>query len=352
MQWIPPSSDANRLELLQTLQQQLNAPNLPFEVLSTSHLQALDRLVLSYRAVYFDLIAAREAHAHWQLQSKQAEQQLRFLLRDAFQLVRRQRRNPNFPASLFEAFGLTRDAKQTDASHYLIAPIELAYSMVTAQETALQQGFHVLTDPSPQALIAAAQSLRQHRARLVEARNREQQVLAQMRELRLEAQQMLIRIRTAIKLATIGMKPLDQQLVQQAMGFEYRHKSKPSTPATTNDQADAGSGPENRTESAQCINAASDPAMAQQQPLRAASTSSLSASPACQREARDSHMRPSTHSCATNNNVYSHVLVDDGGGLGTDDFWGLYEGEWWQHNDLLANGGEGPNLGFPATPNA
>lgn len=234
MQWIAPTSDTATLDLLSECLRQLQIIDQPTPLNDPQLAEQLTTLLAQYQTTHTDLMRARRQHQFDQADCKASEHALRMRLRDAFQLVRRQKRNPQFPGSLFEAFGLRVDGRQTRMTHRLLAPIQVAHRVVAAERMAQADGYHLLTDPTPATLTHLAEQLGAHKQSLVVSQNRERLVLRDMRGLRKQASYMFLRIRTLARLATLGKGRAAHQSMLQDFGFAYR-KCSAAVPATTLD---------------------------------------------------------------------------------------------------------------------
>lgn len=224
MQLVLPTSDQQRLQLLADCLHNLRAPNSPITQLDPALFDDLDQHHASFQATYQQILRAREASRAALSQVKISERQLCHAIRDAYQLVQRQRRNPDFPVHLFEAFGLKRDGTQTNTIHRLRTPIPIAHQLIVADQLATSKGFSILVSPTAAQLQALSDGLNSAQQVLVHQRNQVKQVLEDLRRERKAAALLLQRLRITVQLQLIHLTPQQRQAYLSDLGFQFREK--------------------------------------------------------------------------------------------------------------------------------
>lgn len=220
-----PTSDQQRLQLLDDVLSGLTAPNAPYSYIDGALLRELNQLRDGFRQTYQDLHRIRATNRSSLALVAQRKSELRVLIRDAYQLVQRQRRNPHFPASLFEAFGLNRDGTQTSAIHRLRTPIQIAQQLIVAQQQAALKGFDLLISPTPAQLEAGATALIAAQQTHVESLNNERSLIGTIRQQRQKIKLLLRRVRMSVDLASLDRPVKERQALLQDLGFQYRNNA-------------------------------------------------------------------------------------------------------------------------------
>lgn len=165
------------------------------------------------------------------------EAQLIRRIRDAFQLIKRQTRIPDYPEQLFESYGLLRDGTQSRQARELKAPIQMAYQIAAAEAMAVARGFPALTDPTPEELTAMADDLFIMKENLTVARNDERQASEAILGERDAITLLLRKIRMTVKLAMVGKDRITERNLLRSMGFQYGNSPRKSS---ADDALDAG----------------------------------------------------------------------------------------------------------------
>lgn len=238
MKLVTPSAELQKLELLEASLREVQSPNTVVPGFSAELINEMTVMLPQYRAQFEAQLQARE---NWKtkLQQCQAlEKTLRHRIRDAFQVVKRETRNPEFPKSLFEAFGLLRDGVHSKQTQRLKAPIQMARRIVAAHTSAVAQGLDILKDPVPEELSTLADSLAVAKDALTEARNLERQAFDALQASRGNVNLLIGRIKANSQLLTVGMTAQKKRETLQALGFKYRSKAPVATDADVQDAED------------------------------------------------------------------------------------------------------------------
>jgi hypothetical protein len=219
-----PKKDTAVLELMQACQRQSvktdsDVPVLPEPL--AGELAAQTARSITARET---LIIRQQAYKDALVQLRTFEKQVRRRLRHAFQLVRQFRDDPNFTPDLFEAFGLRVNGTYPAKLRQLPEPIQTLSDLLTANTLAAAAGFNVLTSPTAEELTQMRETLIERHDTFETAKALYQSALAEKKRQRKASKAILLRVKLALREASVGLTPLELRHVMRAYGFTYKSK--------------------------------------------------------------------------------------------------------------------------------
>lgn len=224
-----PKNDASLLNQLHHFNLQAQKTDLAMPSLSAELFQEISEAHTNLQLHHSEVTAREQACKTANAAHINKNNQLIRRLRLAYNIVRFTSKEPDFPVSLLEAFGLKKDGSFPAHKATFKYPLEMLREVLQANSLAQAQGYDLLTGPT-------AAEFEQHRSEwlaLLDARTSAKTALQsareQLKESRTTALLIITKVSYALRQATTGMTPLAHRNVMRAYGFTYQGDRQPTT---------------------------------------------------------------------------------------------------------------------------